>query len=79
MDSNDLKFKKIYKSRLYFLKKKHEDKLYEYTYIKEIPDEKFTTNYILLKIIKKLKSFNNLKNKDLMLDIYNGINSKIHS
>lgn len=71
--ANNIKYKKVKYKRLYFLKSKNEDKIYEYNYIKEIPDHEFNTEFIINKIIKKLRSINTYDNKNLLIEIYNDV------
>jgi hypothetical protein len=72
-DEHNIKYRRINKKRLYFLKRKQEDIIYENTYYKEIPDEIFNNKYIINKIIKRL---NKINNKDDLLKILNEV-SKI--
>ena len=72
-DEHNPKYRVINKKRLYFLKRKQEDIIYENTYYKEIPDEIFNNKYIINKIIKGL---NRIDNKDDLLKIFNEV-SKI--
>jgi len=72
-DQSNPKYRLIHKKKLYFLKRKQEDIIYENIYYKEIPDEIFNNSYITNKIIKQLHK---ITDKNELINILNDI-SKI--
>ena len=67
---NNLKYRKIIKQKIYFLKRKQEDIIYENRYYKE---RELNTSQIINEINKELQKLNTYENKDILISIYNEI------
>jgi hypothetical protein len=75
-DQSNPKYRLIHKKRLYFLKHKQEDIIYENIYYKEIPDEIFNNKYIINKIIKQLHKISDKDELINLLDVVSKITTK---
>lgn len=67
---HNLKYRKIIKQKIYFLKRKQEDIIYENRYYKE---RGLNTSQIINEINKELQKLNTYDKKDILIDIYNEI------
>ena len=70
------KYRLIHKKKLYFLKRKQEDIIYENIYYKEIPDEIFNNSYIINKITKQLHKITDKNELINILDVVSKITSE---
>jgi hypothetical protein len=75
-DTSNPKYRLIHKKKLYFLKRKQEDIIYENIYYKEIPDEIFNNRYIINKIIKQLHKISDKDELIHLLDVVSKITTK---
>lgn len=67
---HNLKYRKIIKQKIYFLKRKQEDIIYENRYYKE---RDLNTTQIINEINKELQKLNTYDKKDILINIYNDI------